>query len=521
MAAVGRQATKAGANAPADALSERVESLRLAASDGVDSRHKASLGQYFTPAPIARRMASMLRYRGSSVHILDAGAGIGSLFAACVAELCARDTRPAGIHVVAYECDQRLAPYLAQTFRLCEELCGQHDMRFTGELRQGDFLRGAVDMLNGNVFSPAALVPFDCAILNPPYRKIQTQSEQRMLLRHLGIETSNLYSGFVAAAVRLLAQHGELVAITPRSFCNGPYFKSFRRFFLERMTLDQLHLFASRQETFRDDAILQENVILHATKQDVPPTNVLITTGTGSSLAPTTRRLTPYRQVIDPLDPELFIRIVADEDGAAITARMDALDHSLDQLGLAVSTGRVVAFRSRDSLRQDPEPGTVPLIYPAHFVGGRLCWPKPGMKKPNALIHDDRTQALLVPNERYVLVKRLSAKEEKRRVVAVVYDGARIPGSAVGFENHLNYFHREGGGLDLALARGLAAFLNSTLVDAYFRQFNGHTQVNATDLRSIRYPAAGQLRALGAGPDIEILSQDGLDTRIEQELNGS
>ena len=55
----------------------------------------------------------------------------------------------------------------------------------------------------------------------------------------------------------------------------------------------------------------------------------------------------------------------------------------------------------------------------------------------------------------------------------------------MGFENHLNYFHKKGRGIDMPLARGLAAFLNSTLVDAYFRQFNGHTQVNATDLRSL------------------------------------
>jgi len=47
------------------------------------------------------------------------------------------------------------------------------------------------------------------------------------------------------------------------------------------------------------------------------------------------------------------------------------------------------------------------------------------------------------------------------------------------------------------LAKGLTAFLNSTLVDEYFRQFSGHTQVNATDLRSLKYPSLSQLLALG------------------------
>ena len=48
------------------------------------------------------------------------------------------------------------------------------------------------------------------------------------------------------------------------------------------------------------------------------------------------------------------------------------------------------------------------------------------------------------------------------------------------------------------LAWGIAAYLNTTAVDMFFRQFNGHTQVNATDLRSLNYPTLGQLETLGA-----------------------
>ena len=67
----------------------------------------------------------------------------------------------------------------------------------------------------------------------------------------------------------------------------------------------------------------------------------------------------------------------------------------------------------------------------------------------------------------------------------------------LGFENHLNVFHEHKHGLPEALARGLAMFLNTTAVDECFRRFNGHTQVNATDLRLMKYPSRAMLIALG------------------------
>ena len=63
-----------------------------------------------------------------------------------------------------------------------------------------------------------------------------------------------------------------------------------------------------------------------------------------------------------------------------------------------------------------------------------------------------------------------------------------VEAPAYGIENHLNYFHQHQRGLPPALTRGLSAFLNSTLFDEYFRQFNGHTQVNATDLHRPAQP---------------------------------
>lgn len=58
----------------------------------------------------------------------------------------------------------------------------------------------------------------------------------------------------------------------------------------------------------------------------------------------------------------------------------------------------------------------------------------------------------------------------------------------LGFENHLNVFHDNKHGMSEELARGLTIFLNSAVADNQFRQFSGHTQVNATDLKQLRYP---------------------------------
>jgi adenine-specific DNA-methyltransferase len=41
--------------------------------------------------------------------------------------------------------------------------------------------------------------------MNPPYRKINTDSAERVALREIGVETSNLYTGFLSVALRLLA----------------------------------------------------------------------------------------------------------------------------------------------------------------------------------------------------------------------------------------------------------------------------------------------------------------------------
>jgi hypothetical protein len=95
------------------------------------------------------------------------------------------------------------------------------------------------------------------------------------------------------------------------------------------------------------------------------------------------------------------------------------------------------------------------------------------------------------------VVRRFSSKEEKRRVVASVIDPRKLDYEWIGIENHLNVFHENREPLSEDVACGIAAYLNSSVVEKYFRRFNGHTQVNATDLKNIPYPSKDALIDLG------------------------
>jgi adenine-specific DNA-methyltransferase len=141
------------------------------------------------------------------------------------------------------------------------------------------------------------------------------------------------------------------------------------------------------------------------------------------------------------------------------------------------------------------------LLYASHFDKGRLTWPRSG-RKANAIVRNPQTERWLMPSGSYVILRRLTSKEEKRRVVAYLLAEGDLPraraGAMVGIENHLNVIHQDRRGLPLPVARGLVAYLNSQTVDDYFRTFSGHTQVNAADLRRLRYPSLAELVELGS-----------------------
>lgn len=466
-----------------------VEQARLRLSRDTDAKKKSQFGQFLTPERTAAFMAGLFPPGEGICCLLDAGAGIGSLSAAFLERWRSGGLRFRRVELDAFEIDGSLHAELAQT------MAKYRSDAFYMRVHGNDFIHAAADALSGGLFSKS-LPRYSHAILNPPYKKISSASSHRLALRRVGIEAVNLYSAFVALTVALSAPGGQIVAIIPRSFCNGPYYRPFRDFVLERVAVRHMHLFQSRNKAFKDDAVLQENIIVRLERggQQGP---VTVSTSTDDTFSDLVSYQHPFERIVFPDDSGRFIHVPTSPEKNAIELSA-AVRFTLTDLGVEVSTGPVVDFRLKEHLRGMPGPGTVPLLYPGHFINGKTTWPIEGMRKPNAIDRNGDTEKWLYPCGYYCVVRRFSSKEERRRVVAsVVEPGVLGDVPALGFENHLNVFHVNRRGLPQALAHGLAVFLNTTAVDEAFRRFNGHTQVNATDLKLMKYPSRDVLAQLG------------------------
>ncbi len=98
-----------------NSLLETVENIRRYLSERVERHRRAIVGQFFTPACIARFMAELCEARQPVLRVLDAGAGIGSLSAAFVEVMSRRERRPQAISITAFEIDPRLISSFASS----------------------------------------------------------------------------------------------------------------------------------------------------------------------------------------------------------------------------------------------------------------------------------------------------------------------------------------------------------------------------------------------------------------------
>ncbi len=481
-------------------LLESSERYRQQLEAGCSPEERKRKGQYFTPSPICRFMASLFSKPGKDFRLLDPGAGVGSLTAAVCARW-AQWTSPRRLEVHLFENDPAAVNLLEKNMEACRRSMRAAGHQLKCVVHATDFIAAVGEEFN----RPRALFRevndlghFDGVIMNPPYFKTGKDSASARLMASIVHGQPNVYAFFLALATHVLRPGGELIAITPRSFCNGLYFRGFRKWFLQRMSLEHLHVFESRTETFQRAGVLQENIVLLARRTSDQSPAVRVSTSKNGEIDKPRHRLISAASVIDSSSRDNLLRIPLSELDQSVQQSVESLPTTFSETGLRVSTGPVVLFRAKEFLTHDGDgDGMVPLLLPHNVKPFETVWPVQKHQKPVGFKVCPASRRLLLPAKNYVLLKRFSAKEEPRRLIAGCFLGSRQKWPNVAVENHLNYIYHGTRELSDSEVFGVAALLNSRLYDAYFRLLSGSTQVNATELRLIRFPTLKTIAALG------------------------
>ena len=463
----------------------------------LDDRKKK--GQFFTPPEVCQFMAGLFSpNHPATFRLLDPGAGLGSLTAAvCDRFLSLSSPRHLEIHL--FENDPEVLPFLRGTMSRCAEGLQEYGHSMAYEVHAQDFILDAAATVFGapSLFSDSpALEEFDGVIMNPPYFKVSKASPYARVMEDVVHGQPNIYAVVLAAAAQMLRPGGELVAVTPRSFCNGLYFRGFRHWFFEKMALDRIHLFESRTEAFRD--VLQESLITASHRLGKPSRTVAVSTSFGLNLHLTKVAILPMSTVIDDSCGHANIRIPASLEDQAISEAIESWPYRFPELGLRISTGPVVMFRAAEFLlAESNDTDSAPLLSVFNVKPFQTEWPLIHGKHPTAFKVCPESQRLLLPAQNYVLLRRFSAKEEPRRLTASFLIASEFSHPFVALENHLNYIYHAERVLPVDETYGLAALFNSALLDRYFRTISGNTQVNATEIRSMKFPALPVVSGIG------------------------
>ncbi|MCY4494911.1 MAG: Eco57I restriction-modification methylase domain-containing protein, partial [Acidimicrobiaceae bacterium] len=409
----------------ADSLNEELER-------STDRDQRSGIGQFTTPADVARTIASLVEPTGRPLRVIDPGAGTGALMLSLVADLIERGIE-APIEVDLVETDATAINLLHRAAQAARATAGGFGIPLETRIVERDFC---------DISDWAGDRRFDVAIMNPPYMKLNSRDPcRRMVLRRHGFDCPNLYAAFLAVATDLLRDGGQLVAITPRSFANGLYFTNFRKVLMKRAAFRRAILFDRRDRLFRSSSVLQETIIFSLTMSAAADSDsVRVETRSDHLTEPHQLHDVLHGHIVSPEDSQMFINLPANPAETQISSQVAALPADLTSLCLSVSTGPVVDFRSREYLTKAGVSGTVPLIYPANIKTTGVEWPV-ATAKPQGFAVAGTNRRMLFPNGPYVLTKRFTSKEQRRRVVAGVY--LPVEGyDHVAFENHVNVVHR-------------------------------------------------------------------------------
>lgn len=433
-------------------------------------RERKKKGQFFTSPNTALYMAQAVVRKTDHLSVLDPGCG-NMILSAAVIEYAIKNKLCKDFSITAVENDSEIGKELSG---ICKIICDYvHENH--GEVR--------FNIVKDNFILTDFKTTFDIVICNPPYKKLRKDSEESQKMNEVVYGQPNLYGFFMAKGVSLLRENGRFAYITPRSWTSGQYYALVRESILETVSIEDIVLFQERDNVFKQENVLQETVIVSGKRGKSQNKCVSIHTVTGD-FEKNIGNISVSCDLIMNVGENHCIMLPTSTADIDVLKKMGTIQSNLRSLGYTFKTGPVVEFRNLSYLSNVQGNNSVPMIRSANIVDGKCIFPANVEK---AQYVSSTATHLLIRNSPTVFVKRITAKEEKRRIQSCVY----YPSTAnpyISVENHVNYLVRiDGRPLTINEAERVNQALASSEYDLYYRIIGGSTQVNSSELNELPF----------------------------------
>lgn len=472
---------------------------------------KRDKGQFYTPPKIAKFMSELSHVKKTHIKILDPGSGTGVLSIAICLNL-SKNFIVKSIKLDVYENDNEIIKTLDYNLKQLEDMLISRNIEFEYKIYSDNFIT-----LNASKWNQSNVQMYDIVISNPPYKKLSIGSTESVTMKSIVKGQPNIYALFVAMSLHLLKENGEMIFITPKSFCSGAYFDLFRKYLFDNADITNIHLFTNRSRTFLSEEVLQETIIYRIEKSKNVNRIVEITASVDTNFEILHRINVSHSDMLRISNDKSNFYLLKSEEEYNILRLINTFSCTFDSLNYKFRTGPVVDFRLKEYI-QNSTNSDYPLLWPSHInFTGFVNFPN--IDRNDQYIRHNKSY--LISNVPMIIIKRFSSMDESRRLYPNIY--IPLEGySLIGVENHLNYLSSTSKKeISVEELYGIYCILNTTIYDKYYRILNGNTQVNVYELNNVPIPDIEHIRKLGkwliTSSDMSTSNCDILFSKLIQE----
>lgn len=444
--------------------------------------------QFFTPYEVTKSMINEFNvqyYDKDTINILEPSAGFGILIISLIEEIV-KNVNIKNINIVVFEIDKNISSTLKSNLKTLKNILSvKYNINLNFIVHNTNFIVFYKDFWTKNKKENL----FDIIVSNPPYKKINKNDYEALIMENITHGQPNIYQLFIAMSLKLLKKNGVFISLTPRNYLNGLYSKKLRQYIFTNYSLIAIHTF-DNTKLFKE---VEQEVLISTFKNNIKYNETIISHNGDKSFK------TDINNIINKEDSFSLILPKTKSD-LLFYKQFSKLGYKLSDLDIKISVGPIVQFRNKEFLFEERYNHlNAPLLVASNILENNII---DYDKKSNKKIKQNKSINInakgLIINHNYLLIRKIASKKDKTLLLSAVLEPKTFKHELIGLDNNLLYISKNNNSkLSKFEVYGLYCYINSNFFQRYYSLVNGTFTINVNDFKHLYFPNLNLITRLG------------------------